>query len=446
MPLRIVMAVLFYPRGGSSHAARALAAWLRHEGCEVTLVAGSRADLQESADARAFFGDDVHAVEFDAALASDDPLGYDGPPGTAPIHPSFEDRPGAPDQVFAALDDDEFERQVGAWSRELAAAGAADADILHLHHLTPLNEAAARVAPDVPVVGQLHGTELLMLEHIARGEDWPYAERWAARLRTWAHRCRRLVVVPAGVERAQALLDLPRERLLALPSGVDVDVFRPRVLVEEPRGWLPGQPAGSVRYDDAAVERLASGTVLVSAGRFTAVKRTDRLIRAFAVARERTGERAGLVLVGGYPGEWEGEHPADLAARLGIDDVFLAGWYDQHELPEFFSAADAEVMASEREQFGQVLVEAMACGIPAVATRLLGPATIIDDGETGWLVAPDDEEALAGAIAEVLTNPAERRRRGAVAHQVADERFSWSGIASELLELFEQLAGERVRS
>ena len=56
-----------------------------------------------------------------------------------------------------------------AWARALERAGAADADVLHLHHLTPLNEAAARVAPDVPVVGHLHGTELLMLEAIAGG-------------------------------------------------------------------------------------------------------------------------------------------------------------------------------------------------------------------------------------------------------------------------------------
>jgi glycosyltransferase involved in cell wall biosynthesis len=451
MAPRVVMATMFYPRGGSAHAARALAACLRANGSEVTLIAGSRSDLGETADARAFFGDDVHVVTFDQALAGDQPLSYEGPPGTAPMHPSFEDRPGAPDRVFAALDDVDFERQVRAWSRELANAGAADADVLHLHHLTPLNEAAARVAPDVPVVGQLHGTELLMLEQIARRDhpNWPYAERWAARLRAWARRCVRLVVVPAGVQRALDLLDVPREQLLALPSGVDVDLFRPievdrhelwrRTLVQEPRGWLPGRRPGSARYAEEEVERLASGTVLLYAGRFTAVKRLDRLIRAFDRARQQTGRNSGLVLVGGHPGEWEGEHPAELAARLGIGDVFLAGWHSQHELPALFSAADAEVMASEREQFGQVIVEGMACGIPTVATRLLGPASIIEDGRTGWLVAPDDEDALARAMAEVIGDPDERRRRGRLARITACERFAWSGIAAELSELFEQI-------
>src|SRR5581483_2241035 len=169
-------------------------------------------------DAEHFYGDAVQAADFSAAVASGDPMRYDGPP----LHPSYEDRPGAPDRVFAALDDLEYERQVRAWCDQLDRAGAADADVLHLHHLTPVNEAAARVAPHVPVVGQLHGTELLMLEKIEDGADWPYAERWASRLRAWAQRCARVVVVPAGVERALELLDVSRERIVALPNGVDI--------------------------------------------------------------------------------------------------------------------------------------------------------------------------------------------------------------------------------
>ena len=85
------------------------------------------------------------------------------------MHPSYEDRPGASDGVFAAIDDAGFERHVAAWSRAFEAADAAECDVLHLHHLTPLHEAAARVAPGVPIVTHLHGTELLMLEEIADG-------------------------------------------------------------------------------------------------------------------------------------------------------------------------------------------------------------------------------------------------------------------------------------
>jgi glycosyltransferase involved in cell wall biosynthesis len=448
---RVLSAILFSPRGGSAHAARALTRGLRNQGWSVTLVAGSRSDQGGHGDARVFY-DDARAVQFDDALAGGTPQRFEAPPGSAPMHPSFEDRAGAPDRVFAALDDDEYELQVAAWSRELERAGAPEADVLHLHHLTPLNEAAARVAPRVPVVGQLHGTELLMLERIEADDrpDWEYAAPWAERIRGWARQCARIVVAPAGVERAVALLGLPRENVVAVPNGVDVDLFRParldreafwrRVLVEQPRGWLPGEPPGSVRYRDADVMTLAGGTVLLYVGRFTEVKRLDLLIGAFGRAQERLQARAGLVLVGGHPGEWEGEHPAEIAARLQVPQVFLAGWQTHDQLPPFFSAAEAVVLTSAREQFGQVIVEAMACGLPAVATHSLGPAAIIDDGHTGWLVDSDDEDALVATLTDVVSDGHERRRRGRLAHAAVRERYSWTRAAEQLAAVLQDAA------
>src|SRR5918997_1843395 len=85
-----------------------------------------------------------------------------------------------------------------ALARALDAAGAAKADVLHLHHLTPLNAAAAIAAPGVPVVGHLHGTELLMLEAILDGAPWAHGEAWARRLRAWAAGCAALVVAPGN--------------------------------------------------------------------------------------------------------------------------------------------------------------------------------------------------------------------------------------------------------
>ncbi|MGI8714207.1 MAG: glycosyltransferase family 4 protein [Solirubrobacteraceae bacterium] len=453
----VLSAIIFSPRGGSAHAARALARGLRRSGCGVTLLAGSRSDQGGHGNARAFYGD-VRAVDFDAALATRAPQRFVGRAGSAPLHPSFEDRIGAPDRVFAMLDDAEYELQVAAWSRELERAGAREADVLHLHHLTPLNEAAARVAPHVPVVGQLHGTELLMLERIAGADppDWTYAARWARRMRGWAQQCAALVVAPAGAERAIAQLDVPRERVAAISNGVDVDLFRSdavdrrsfwqRVLVERPRGWLAGQPPGSARYHEADVSALASGTILLYVGRFTEVKRLDRLISAFGRTQDRLQSPAGLVLVGGHPGECEGEHPAQIASRLGVAQVFLAGWQTHEELPAFFSAAEAVVLCSEREQFGQAIVEGMACGLPAVATRSPGPAAIIADGETGWLVEPGDELALAAALGEVVENPHERERRGALAHTAVRARFSWASASAQLATLLTEVAASGART
>ncbi|MGI8864734.1 MAG: glycosyltransferase family 4 protein, partial [Solirubrobacteraceae bacterium] len=383
-------------------------------------------------------------VAFDAARPTPDPLRFEGPPGSAPMHPSFEERLDAPDPVFAMLDDLDYERQVRAWARELGRAGAAQADVLHLHHLTPINEAAARVAPHVPIVGQLHGTELLMLEQIADGPPagWDHADRWAERLRGWAQRCSHLIVAPAGAERASRLLDVPLERLTGMPNGVAVDLFKPgsldrfrfwqRHLVEQPRGWSRGQAAGSVRYTDDDVALLETATILVYVGRFTAVKRLDRLIAAFALAQQRSPGSSALVLVGGHPGEWEGEHPADTVARLNVPGVFLAGWRSHEELPEFFVASDAVISAAEREQFGQLLIEGMACGLPAIGIRALGPESIIEDGSSGWLVAASDEAALAGTIAEVTENPRERERRGRAAREAVCARFSWTQISAQL--------------
>src|SRR5439155_3416390 len=128
----------------------------------VTVVCGTRHDAGGHGDARRFYrGLDVREVDFTAALSADDPL--DPPGGAPPMHPSYEDRRDAPDRVFASLDDRAFRRQVDAWARALDAAGAADADVLHLHHLTPINEPARRVAPGVPVVGHLHVTEIPIL-------------------------------------------------------------------------------------------------------------------------------------------------------------------------------------------------------------------------------------------------------------------------------------------
>ena len=446
---RLLSALQFFPRGGSSHVARALARELPSHGWDVTVVSGSRRDLEGVGDAARFYaGLDVHPVSFDKALASSDPL--DPPPGFAPMQPSYEDRPGAPDRVFAMLDDDAYERQVTAWASALTVVGAAAFDALHLHHLTPIHEAASRVAPGVPVIGHLHGTELLMLEAIMAGPppSWTHAEAWVERMRRWAHGCERLMLVsPSEIPRAERLLGLDAGRMVVLPNGFDPRVFvRCEVdraslfrdaLIEAPRGWSAGRQPGTVRYRPEDVSALVDGVVVLTVSRFTAVKRLPLLIEAFAQARDRARTPTSLVIVGGHPGEWEGEHPADTIARLGVGDVFLAGWRDHDEVSAFLSAADVFVLASVREQFGLVLVEAMACEVPAVAVDRFGPSEIVADGETGWLVEPDDVGGLAAALLHAIDDPAERARRGARARADAVERYGWPKLAGRLASVMD---------
>lgn len=443
-PNKLLMGIYFYPRGGSAHVCRALARELERNELEVTVLSGSRSDLDEHTDAASFYaGLDLRPVDFSPALRAADPLAFEGPAGTAPMHGSYEDRRGAEDPVLAALDDDAFELQVDAWGRELELAGAAEADLLYLHHLTPLNEAAARAFPELPVVGHVHGTELLMLERIAAGAPirWVHADAWAERIREWAAACERLVVSdPKGLQRAAAVLAVDPDRFDCVPNGFDVN-FTPaeidrrahwrRHLVERPRGWRPGSPAGSVAYEEAELEAL-DGTVLLYVGRFTDVKRLPLLIEAYAEARRRFHEPTALVLLGGHAGEWEGEHPVEAVERLACPGVFLAGWHSHADLPDFLRASDLLVHASVHEQFGQVLVEAMACGLPVVAVDRGGPSVIVDDPATGWLVPPDHVAALAGAMVEAVGDPAGRRARGARARAEVADRYAWSQIGRDL--------------
>jgi glycosyltransferase involved in cell wall biosynthesis len=446
------MALMFFPRGGSSHVVRNLARFLPDAGWDVTLLTGSVGPPGAESNAETFFkGFDVHSLDYTEALKLDDPL-----KGDPPMHPSFEDRPDAADRVFAKVDDDAYEHLVETWQQALADAGAAEADLLHLNHLTPMHEAAIRSFPDVPRVGHLHGTELLMLRDIVDGPPpgWTYADAWAERLRTWAQQSAKLLVLsPDAAERVPKLFDVEPDRVFPAPNGFDPQLFdrkpltgEDRValwrkwLVEEPRGWRPGEEPGSIAYVEHDLEAFRDGPTLLYVGRYTEVKRIPLLIRAYARARERFPRRAPLVLFGGYPGEYEGEHPQTVIERTGAQDVFLAGWRGHEDLALGLNAADVVVLPSVHEQFGQVLIEGMACGLPVIAVNNHGPATIVDDGETGLLIPPDDEDAMVEALVRIVSDDDERRRMGETAYERSRARYSWPALAERLARVYDNVA------
>jgi glycosyltransferase involved in cell wall biosynthesis len=469
------MGLLFYPRGGSALVAGYLSRALAAEGWHVTLACGSLGEAGALGNAATFFtGIETVPAAYDDAVArwrrGEDPM--DAP---FPMHPSYEEREGAPDRSFTRVSPDQGERIVAAWVRLIA--GSADlqrARIFHLHHLTPIHEAAATVMPAVPIVTHLHGTELKMLDAIARGEpgagQGPHARWWADRMGEAARRADATIVIsPHQQDEAIRLLELDPSTVHLLPDGVDVERFAVRRaddeerrarwldwLVRDPQGWDEASlTPGSVRYtEDEVVEGFfdastgESRPVLMFVGRFLRFKRVPLLVRAYARARARMAVPVPLVIWGGAPGEWEGEHPHTVATRAGVSGVFFAGWRGHDDLPSGLACADCFVAPSTAEPFGLVYLEAMACGLPVIGTLSGGPPSFINvvPGEPdGWLVPPDDEAALTETILRAVNDSSERRGRGENAARHVRDTYSWNGLASRFTHLYERVAAARQR-
>lgn len=145
--------------------------------------------------------------------------------------------------------------------------------------------------------------------------------------------------------------------------------------------------------------------IVISAGRLTDQKGFDLLIEAFTTVRSKMNVR--LVLLG--DGECEASLRQLVAERGLASDIYFAGW--QSNPYAFFSRADLFVLSSRYEGFGNVIVEAMTCGLPIVSTDCPGgPAEILKNGECGLLVPPNNIEILADAILRILQD--EELRQG----------------------------------
>lgn len=463
----------FFPRGGSAQVVRYLTAALLESGWSPRIAAGSLGPAGSSSDAETFFGNlPLSTVDFTPAFEAwqhgEDPL--DQP---VPLHASYEDKPGAPDRVFTAVSPELAARQVDSWRRLFLSMGSFHPEVLHLHHLTPLHDAAEQVWPEVPVVTHLHGTELLMLEHVEQyggaggkgsaiglSSAWRYAAYWGDRLRATAQRSRRILAVSTDhAVRAVRVLGVPEDRVTVIPNGVDIKHFRPldftpserlallrRWLVDDPRGWDESGRPGSLRYSTADLSAFVDSTqlrpMLLYVGRFTAVKRLPLLLRAYARVRSQLGPVAPLLIWGGHPGEWEGQHPYSVVKQEHIDGVFFVGWRGHEDLRLGLGCADVMVAPSVGEAFGAVYLEAMSAGLPVIATNTGGPPTFLNlqpGTPEGWLIPPDDEDALVKVLVEALTFPRERRARSEAAQALVRRGYCWQAVASRVAEVYEQV-------
>ena len=237
--------------------------------------------------------------------------------------------------------------------------------------------------------------------------------------------------IAPGKRRAHALIVANERTRRALPGGV-----RGRVVELSENGvdlslWSRGAPA------EAPVRTF------VFLGRLVDLKAVDVLLEAFARIPRRVPVRLEIVGDGPMRGAWE-----ELAARLGLAErVAFLGWIPQSAAAERLRAADGLLLPSLHECGGAVVLEAMACGVPVVATAWGGPAEYLA-GDCGILVEPSSRETLvagfAAAVERLATSREERRRLGTNGRRRAVEAYDWERKVDRMLEIYsEAVAAQR---
>lgn len=217
---------------------------------------------------------------------------------------------------------------------------------------------------------------------------------------------------------------VPDHRLTQICNGVDTERFRP---APDHRALLAGSPFN-------ASDLIVVGTV----GRLQAVKDQLTLVRAFAACLQQLGEHGKnlrLSVAGDGPLRRELEDEI-LSAGIG-DRVWLAG--NRADVPDVMRACDLFVLPSRAEGISNTILEAMASGLPVIATDVGGNPELIVPGQTGALVPAADSAALADAIARYATDPALRAEQGRAGRQRVEAGFSLNGMVHKYASLYESM-------
>jgi len=466
--LRILMGMVFYPRGGSAQVVRYLSRALLAEGHDVHLAVGSVDDGDPEHNAHHFYGElPATIVDYTAALEAHqrgaDPISADLP---TPFHPSYEDKPNVPDRVFYELGAKAASALQRCWQLAFERVRKTfEPSVLHLHHINHMHIAATESFPAIRRVAHLHGTELKMLERmrmLATGGD--YADErvaWKERMHAAAQGMDHFIAISRDVlEKGSQLLDIDERKISLIPNGIDTDLFCPmamsssdkldflqQLLVAQPKGWDESGVVGSIRYTHVDLARLKTNEgrfkpLVIFVGRFLGFKRVPLLLEALAAVNERFAAREppyNTIIWGGMPGEWEGEHPYTACKRLKLSNVFLTGWLPHDQLVKGLKLADVFVAPSHFEPFGQVFLEAMATGIPVIGTRSGGPLEFVRDhgkDANGWLAEVDDVTSLADQLYAALSDRDLREQRGVAAKTLVLQHYSWSSLAHRFLEVY----------
>jgi len=289
-------------------------------------------------------------------------------------------------------------------------------EIIDAHFAFPDGLAATLLAKtfSCPVVVTLRGT-------IVRLSGYPLHRpqlRWVLR------HADRVTAVSESLAGVAVALGLPRDRVRVIPNGVDTRKFMPMDRIQARR--LAGLP------EHRKIMLTVAG-IYEGKGQHTVVDILPSL-------REKYPDLLYVLVGNSRPGEQYRRRLTEAIWRLGLNDhVLIAGPQPHADLARWFSAADVSVLATQSEGWPNVLLESLACGTPAVATRVGGTSEIVRDGQDGALVPYDDPGALGQAIARALDTPWDR---GALVQRA--RAFDWAdSVENALDELNQALKGAR---
>jgi N-acetyl-alpha-D-glucosaminyl L-malate synthase BshA len=299
-------------------------------------------------------------------------------------------------------------------SRMAEVARTANLDLLHVHYAIPHSISAwlAKQMVDerrLPVVTTLHGTDVTLV-----GMDASY-----------------LPITRFSIEKSDGVTSISehlrtqtydalgvRREIRVIHNSVNCDLYRP-------------EPDAELRRRYAKPDEK----ILMHLSNFRPVKRVLDCVRAFSEIAPRVPSR--LLMVGDGPDR----APAELLARqLGVSDrvVFLG---KQMRVAHLLPIADVMLVPSEMESFGLAALEAMACGVPPVASRVGGLPEVVTDGVDGYLAPVGDTGAVAEAALRLLEDSALHARLAAAARNTAETRFPTTRIIPQYEEFYREICG-----
>ncbi len=315
---------------------------------------------------------------------------------------------------------DEWVAQAGTYAEEIAAAAGEGCDLIHTHYwASGLAGLEVSRLLNIPHVSTFH-TIAAVKEQASELSPEPLERHEAER--TIAQRADGILAwTRFEADSIVSMLGAERKRVAVAPIGVDTERFRPLDRVE-----------ARSRLDIPADEET-----LLYVGRLDRIKGADVLLRSVGLLADRP--RLRVRFVGGEVDADFAEGLRTLAVDLDIADrVSWVGPVANDELPCHYAAADMVIVPSYSESYSIVAVEAMACGTPVVAPNVPGPASFIDDGVSGRLVAAGDAPALAYAVQELLDDASLRVRLGS-GGLAAARQMTWGASADAVLGLYERV-------